>query len=242
MKGGAGRPSMPCTRLNSLDPSSLSLHSAHWITAGHGNSRRHNGDLIQFVDAVDPPIVYLIVHFFAETSPKIGIFFAAGQVPGASGSASQPAGKFGSRASARSGRHVLRRAGHRDRRPDQRAGRHDPQDGLNHRVRRAARGGRVAVSGDPAPPIRSSTGSPGWIRCHDVSGHGQPPLSRGRPRRGGIKGGMSWQRLTQCQPTPQRRPTTPSNPGRQRPPAGLGHPPRHLCRQMLSACSPRLPH
>ncbi len=34
------------------------------------------------------------------------------------------------------------------------AGRHDPQDGLNHRVRRAARGGRVAVSGDPAQPIQ----------------------------------------------------------------------------------------
>lgn len=76
---------MPCTRLNSLVPSSLSLHSARRITAGHGNSRRHNGDLIQFIDAVDPPIVYLIVHFFADTSPKIGIFCAAGQIPGVSG-------------------------------------------------------------------------------------------------------------------------------------------------------------
>jgi hypothetical protein len=85
MKRGAGRPPMPCTRLNSLVPSSLSLHSARWITAGHGKSRRHNGDLIQFIDAVDPPIVYLIVHFFADTSPKIGIFCAAGQVPGVSG-------------------------------------------------------------------------------------------------------------------------------------------------------------
>lgn len=118
------------------------------------NSRRHNGDLIQFVDAVDPPIVYLIVHFFAGTSPKIGIFFAAGQVSDASGSASQAAGRFGSRANPRSGRHVLRgRATVADALTNG-AGLHDPQDGLNHWIRRAARGGRVAMPGDPAQPIQ----------------------------------------------------------------------------------------
>ena len=34
------------------------------------------------------------------------------------------------------------------------AGLHDPQDGLNRWVRRAARGGRAAVPGDPAQPIQ----------------------------------------------------------------------------------------
>ena len=110
-------------------------------------------------------------------------------------------------------------------RPGKVAGPHDPQDGLNYWVRRAARGGRVAVPGDPAQPIQiidvrdlarlvvqlltddrpcafHAVGPAGWTRCRDVSGHGQPPLLRGRPRRGGIKGGMSWQRLTQCHPTP----------------------------------------
>jgi 2'-hydroxyisoflavone reductase len=39
-------------------------------------------------------------------------------------------------------------------RPGKVAGPHDPQDGLNYWVRRAARGGRVAVPGDPAQPIQ----------------------------------------------------------------------------------------
>ena len=34
------------------------------------------------------------------------------------------------------------------------AGLHDPRDGPNHWVRRAARGGRVAVPGDRAQPIQ----------------------------------------------------------------------------------------
>jgi 2'-hydroxyisoflavone reductase len=39
-------------------------------------------------------------------------------------------------------------------RPGKVAGRHDPQDGLTYWVRRAARGGRVAVPGTPAQPVQ----------------------------------------------------------------------------------------
>ena len=257
MERGAGRPPMPCTRLNSLVPSSLSLHSARWISAGHGKPRRHNGDLIQFIDAVDPPIVYLIVHFFADTSPKIGIFCAAGQIPGVSGdrdTGDYPAlrrgrwdavvdvsgyvprhvGQAMDALGDRAGRYlfisshaVYQRAGvspgsteDTPRRPPVRdteeldeetygrlkvaceddvtarygsrativrpgkvAGPHDPQDGLNYWVRRAARGGRVAVPGDPAQPIQIidvPAWPAWWCNCSPTTGRARFTRS-GRP-------------------------------------------------------------
>ncbi|MGD0933581.1 MAG: hypothetical protein ABR922_03295, partial [Streptosporangiaceae bacterium] len=127
-------------------------------------------------------------------------------------------------------------------RPGKVAGAHTPQDGLNYWVRRAARRSRTAVPGDPAQPIQiiDVRDLARWCNCCIRT---RPAASiKGRPRRGGIEGGMSWQRLTQRHPAPYRRPITPRNPGRQRPTAALRHPAPRLCQQMLPACSLHLPH
>ena len=56
-----------------------------------------------------------------------------------------------------------------------------PQDDLNCWVRRAARGDRAGRRRAVLARLDY------WIRCRDVSAHGQPAPLRGRPRQGGIR-------------------------------------------------------
>jgi len=68
-------------------------------------------------------------------------------------------------------------------RPGKVAGPHDPQDGLNYWVRRAARGGRVAVPGDPAQPIQIidvPAWPAWWCNCSPTTGRARFTRS-GRP-------------------------------------------------------------
>jgi 2'-hydroxyisoflavone reductase len=68
-------------------------------------------------------------------------------------------------------------------RPGKVAGAHTPQDGLNYWVRRAARGGRVAVPGDPAQPIQIidvPAWPAWWCNCSPTTGRARFTRS-GRP-------------------------------------------------------------
>jgi Phosphotransferase enzyme family/NAD dependent epimerase/dehydratase family len=62
-------------------------------------------------------------------------------------------------------------------RPGKVAGPHDPQDGLTYYVRRAARGGQVALPADPRQPVPPETAP----ACTRWSGRNGPPSSATRP-------------------------------------------------------------